>query len=239
MKRLFLFIGNILLFASVDAQQVINLLTGEVREGSDAADPVVKVDTIENGYLVNCAYSEAILKQDYELPDCIMWSYPGYMISYLDECPAFPYRNYRQFIADFAYTIEVIDSSYVDFSYQLAPAVPVQPSSHPDEVERLPISPYQGFQPVSLVSPWGIRKDSGKRYVMYTVYPIQYSYEQQIIRAYTKISVKITLSGGTTGIEELKSKCDASKCSFTLDGRPVKGNVKGVTVRNGQKIIVK
>lgn len=227
-------------FFLADAQQVINLLTGEVREGSDAAKPVVKVDTIENGYLVNYAYSEAILKQDHELPDCIMWSYPGYMVSDINGSPAFPYQNGWVDIDDYTPTIMVEDSSYMDYSYQLAPAYPLQPISNPySEIERLPISPYSGFSHISLVETIGFRRFSGRRQVLFTVYPIQYSYEQQIIRAYTKISVKITLSGGETGIEELKSKCDAPKCSFTLDGRPVKGNVKGVTVRNGKKIIVK
>ncbi len=227
-------------FFLADAQQVINLLTGEVREGSDAAGPVKTVETLDDGYLVTYEFTEAVLEKDPYLSDCILWKYPNFMVSDINGSPAFPYQNGWVDIDDYTPTIMVEDSSYMDYSYQLAPAYPPQPISNPySEIERLPISPYSGFSHISLVETIGFRRFSGRRQVLFTVYPIQYSYEQQIIRAYTKISVKITLSDNTTGIEELKSKCDASKCSFTLDGRPVKGNVKGVTVRNGQKIIVK
>lgn len=239
MKKAFALIATIFLFASAQGQQVLNLLTGELRDGSEAAEPVVKVDTIENGYLVTYEYSEANLKQDPELPDCILWSYPGYMVTSNNGSPAFPFQNNWQYIADFAYSIDVIDSNYVDFAYQLAPAYPDQPVSYSySEEERLPISPYQGYLPEPVISPWGIRKQSGKRYVMYTVFPIQYSYEQQIVRAYTKIVYKVTLSDSTTGIKELKTKEDMSTNSFTLDGRPVKGNVKSVIIQEGKKRIV-
>lgn len=223
-------------FFLADAQQVINLLTGEVREGSDAAEPVVKVDTIENGYLVNYAYSEAILKQDHELPDCIMWSYPGYMVSDMNGTPSYLFKKGWVSIDNYTILIEIVDSCYVDFNYQLAPAYPAQPISPYSQVIRKPITPCLGFSPDVLIEKDEIRRVNGVRQLFYIVYPIQYNYEQQIIRAYTKISVKITLSGGTTGVKMPLANTPTIE-PFTLDGRVATDGARGIVVRGGKKII--
>lgn len=239
MKRFLLLFVSILLFSSAQGQQVLNLLTGELRDGSEAAEPVVKVDTIENGYLVTYEYSEANLKQDPELPDCILWSYPGYMVTSNNGSPAFPFQNNWQYIADFAYSIDVIDSNYVDFAYQLAPAYPDQPVSYSySEEERLPISPYQGYLPEPVISPWGIRKQSGKRYVMYTVFPIQYSYEQQIVRAYTRIKLKILLFEKANDMKKIQYEKEVVS-QWSLGGFDAINRPMGFIIFNGKTVFLK
>ncbi len=238
MKRLFLFIGNILLFASVDAQQVINLLTGEVREGSDAAEPVYTEKLLDDGYLVTWMFSEAIVSPDNVFQGCVMWNVPGFMQQLASGTPAFPFQNDWLEIFDSTPTMEIVECKYMDYSYQLAPAIPAQPiSSNPySEVPRLPITPYEGFLPVSPVEDLGTSKMMGHREVCYRIIPIQYNYEQQIIRAYTRISYKVSLA--TTDIEELRYG-SIKRYSYAPSGFLQKEELNKLIICNGKKIIVR
>lgn len=237
MKRLFLFIGTILLFASVDAQQVINLLTGEVREGSDAAEPVKTVETLDDGYLVTWEFSEAVVKKDYSFSNCVLWCVPGFMDMMEAGVPALQYKLNWLKVGDLIPSpVKIVESNYVDYNYQLAPTIPAQPvGQHPyDEVQRIPIVPYGGFMPDSVVKELGY--DNTDSYTGYYVSPFQYNYEQQTVRAYTKIVYKVTLSGGTTGVKMPLANTSTIE-PFTLDGRVATDGARGIVVRGGKKII--
>ena len=240
MKRLLLSIGSILLFSSVHGQQVLNLLTGEVREGYDVAEPVETVESLEDGFLVTWDFTEVYLIKDDDFPNSVLWRVAGFMNTFEAGTPAFQYLiDWQKVENQSPSSMKIVESNYVDFNYQLAPAIPLQPiGPHPyDEVERTPISPYEGFMPDSIVKDLGYKNSDS--YLGYYISPFQYNYEQQIVRAYTKIVYKVTLSDSTTGIKELKTKEDMPTNSFTLDGRPVKGNAKSVIVQDGKKRIVR
>ena len=242
MKRLLLSIGSILLFSSVHGQQVLNLITGEVRDGFDDAEPICTKELLEDGYLVTWDFTEVYLRKDEDFPGCVFWRYAGFMDTFEAGTPAFQYLINWLEVGDLTSSpVKIVESNYVDYNYQLSPAIPAQPiSQHPyEEVKRIPIVPYEGFLPESIIKELGVSKDATGSYVGFIVYPFQYDYEQQIIRAYTKIVYKVTLSDSTTGIEVLKTKEDMPTNSFTLDGHPAKGNAKSVIVQEGKKRIVR
>jgi len=225
-------------FFLADAQQVINLLTGEVREGSDAANPVRTVETLEDGYLVTYEFTEAVIEKDKELPNCFLWRYKEYfMDSQTNGEPSILYRSdWLKLEKDEMPALEILECSYTDFHYQLAPAFPPQSDCESGKVRRLPITPYEGFYPVSAVEFDRLSYIIGQINAVYMIYPISYNYEQQTVRAYTKIVYKVTLSGGTTGIEELRTAAKEVK-PFTLDGRVATDGARGIVVRGGKKII--
>lgn len=241
MKKAFALIATIFLFASAQGQQVLNLLTGELRDGSDATSPSCSILTLDDGYQVPWEFTEARLVEDREFENTVLWFIPGFRQSDKAGEPCISCQYDWLQIGDSTPTLEVVESSFVDYNYQLAPAFPAQPGDPLtyDRVERIPIKSYEGYFPTHVVEEAGYFPYYGGREVGYAIYPIQYNFEQQIVRAYTKIVYKVTLSDSTTGIEELKTKEDMSTVGFTLDGRPAKGNAKSVIVRDGRKVIVK
>ena len=244
MKKVLSITISLLLVSSVHAQHILNLLTGEVREGYEyeAEKPVRTVETLDDGYLVTWEFSEAVIRDDESFPNCVLWIIPGFMESLEAGTPALQYKiNWLKIDDAIPFSMKIIESNFVDYQYQLAPAIPAQPvGQNPyNYVERIPINPYVGFLPDSIVKDLGVSYDDPDSYAGYQVTPFQYNYEERIIRAYTKIVYKVTLSDSTTGIEELKAKEDMSTNGFTLDGRPAKGNAKSVIVRDGRKVIVK
>lgn len=221
MKRLLLLAVSIMSFASANGQQVLNLLTGEVREGSDAANPVRTVETLEDGYLVTWEFTEAELMQDAIYPDCVFFQIPEFQN--IDELgmPAFQYNNDIFLVEKSATSVEIVESHYIDCRYKLSPARPELPVSDNFlcwTTENAPvITPYEGFQPLSIIKDAGYSLIQKKRYVNYLIYPFQYSYEQQIIRAYTKIVFRVNLS--TSSIEDfpLINKGSVS-CGYLSNG---------------------
>ena len=240
MKKTFAFIASICLFASAQGEQVLNLLTGEVREGGNAASPTCSISTLDDGYQVTWEFTEARLVEDREFENTILWFFPDFRQIHIAGEPCISCEYDWLLIGNATPTLEVVDSSFVDYNYQLAPAFPLQPGGTPlyEKVERIPINPYEGFFPTHIIKETGFYSYSESREVAYAIYPIQYNYEQQIVRAYTKIVYKVTLSDSTTGIEELKTKEDMPTNSFSLDGRPIKGNAKSVIIRDGKKLII-
>ena len=241
MKRLLFFIGSILLFTSVHGQQVLNLITGEVRDGDEAADPVRTVEILDDGYLVTWDFTEACLIKDKDFSGCILWRYSNYfMDSQTSGEPSILYESEWLKLDKYEIpSMEILDSAYVDFHYQLAPAIPPLPDCDGYEIPRRPITPYEGFFPGSAIEFVRLSHFMNQIHAIYITYPILYNYELKIVRAYTKIVYKVTLSDATTGIEELKTKGELATNGFTLDGRPVKGNAKSVIVQDDKKVIIK
>lgn len=240
MKKAFALIATIFLFASAQGQQVLNLLTGEVRNGSDAAKPVKTVETLEDGYLVTYSFTEVLLVKDELYSDCVFCCINGFLETDEIEYPAFPYKKVWVNVNESNPKVEMVESNFVDFNYKLSPARPPLPDESYYTFENVPpITPYSGFMPEKNVKELGILENQGRYRFGCCVYPIQYNYVQQIVRAYTKIVYKVTLSDSTTGIEELNTKEDMPTNGFTLDGRPVKGNVKSVIIQEGKKRIVR
>lgn len=97
--------------------------------------------------------------------------------------------------------MKVVDSLCVEFPYTLAPARPPLTDSGNDSYtkDNVPtISAYKGFLPGSIASKNNMGIYRGKGVVDVMVSPIQYSYEQNAIRAYKSISYKVTFVKSNT-----------------------------------------
>jgi len=241
MKKAFALIATIFLFASAQGQQVLNLLTGELRDGSDAASPSCSILTLDDGYQVTWEFTEARLVEDREFENTVLWFIPGFRQSDKAGEPCISCQYDWLQIGDSTPTLEVAESSFVDYNYQLAPAFPAQPGDPLtyDRVERIPIKSYEGYFPTHVVEEAGYFPYYGGREVGYAIYPIQYNFEQQIIRAYTKIVYKMTLSDSTTSIEELKAPAEGQGRPFSLEGLSAKGNSSPWMIRDGKKLLVR
>ena len=95
MKKLILILYFALFFISINAQQVINLLTGDVRDGRNAATPTKTVKTLDDGYLVTWNFTEAILENDDIYPNCKFCRIPCWQKHWMRLYP-FPQMPKRQ-----------------------------------------------------------------------------------------------------------------------------------------------
>ena len=144
-----------LLFMSAvfsDAQTVISLNDTIY---SKVAMPRRNVEIVDDGIIVTYDFGNAIIQQDSLYPQCVMWKIPGFGLNEMAGEPAIPFRwDSFTLPKNTRINLEVIDSSFVDFSMQLSPARPVLIDS--DTIGHsmqnvLPIAPYKGFFPTSLV----------------------------------------------------------------------------------------
>ena len=190
--------GFLFLFISANGQRILNLSTGEITDEYLISEPERNIEYLDDGYLITYIFSKAILREDPTYPNSYFWSYPHFMESEVIGSPAFPYQNNWLDIDNSIPTMEIVESNYVDFHYQLASALPPQieglSTDNSAIHNRLPIASYHGFMPKSVVAEIGVSHITGKSQVGYTVYPIQYDYERKIIRAYTRISYKVSFS---------------------------------------------
>lgn len=176
-----------------DAQAVISLNDSVY---SQATMPKRDVKEIEDGIIVTYYFDNAIVLQDLLYPECQMWKIPGFGLNETVEEPAIPSR-WDSFTLPQNTTIkvEIIDSSYVDFAMQLSPARPILVDS--DTIEHtssnvLPIASYNGFFPETLVKSSIGNAYRGVPLLDVCISPLQYDYKQQVVRAYKKITYKIT-----------------------------------------------
>ena len=220
MKRVLLLFGSILLFSSAHGQQVLNLLTGEIREGSDAAKPLRTIEILDDGYLVTWDFSEAILSKDQYCPNCVLWGYSVFfMYSDFQGTPTILYQTeWLDIDHDITPSIEILDSAFTDFNYQLGPALPPQPDCDCEEIPRLPITPYEGFYPASVIRFDGISYLLGQNYAVCVMFPILYNYEKQMVRAYTHVSYKVCTSENYNGIEDLNNDKEVNNTFYSFDG---------------------
>lgn len=107
--------------------------------------------------------------------------------------------------------IEVVDSAYQDFSYELTPAHPALLNSN-DEVyskQNVPaITPYSGFFPSSVASLGATLSYRGQKLCQASVAPIQYDYNNKKVRAYTSITYKVTFEPQVNRIAAAEAKSE-------------------------------
>ncbi len=179
--------------ALTNAQTVISL-NGTTY--SEVTMPKRDVEQVGDGIVVTYYFDNAIAQQDVLYPGYVLWRIPGFGLNETVGEPAIPFRwDSFSLPQNTGISLEVLDSSYVDFPMQLSPARPVLIDS--DTIEHtlgnvLPIASYDGFFPTSLVSSSVGNAYRGVPLLDVGISPLQYDYEQQIVRAYKMIKYKIT-----------------------------------------------
>lgn len=225
---------------SVQAQQVLDLRTGSLTDGVASTVPTRDVETLPDGYRVTYTFKSALLQADDLFKGTLFWKVDGFGLSPASGDPCTLSRNDMLAVPEgYVATVELIDSAYRDFHYELTPArQPLIDSG--DEIytqENVQaIAPYEGYKPQAVVSQLPTQSYRGHDLCLVGVAPIQYNYAEKTVRAYTSITYKVTfvpeVKGSSVGTE-VKPKYLSSDDSFfsnnVIGGQESEANAKAVT----------
>lgn len=196
MKRLLLIIVSDFGFMLTQAQQVLDLQTGLLTEGVASTVPTRDVETHPSGYRVTYTFKSALLQADDLFGGTTFWKVDGFGMNPLPGDPSTLVRNDMLAVPEgYVATVEVADSAYRDFPYELTPARQLLIDSG-DEVYTLEnvqaIAPYDGYKPQAIVTQLPTQSYRGHELCLVDVSPIQYNYAEKTVRAYTSITYKVT-----------------------------------------------
>lgn len=202
MKHRFVLFLALASVCSVKGQQTITLSNGDMVAGAYMQPPTRTVQSVDDGYIVTYTFDKATVIDDPLYKGCIMWKLTGFGEEDTPQKPALPFRLDSFTVPDgYSVNVKVVDSLYVEFPYTLAPARPPL-TDNGDEFytkDNVPaISEYKGFLPNHIANKDDMGIYRGKDIVDVMISPIQYSYEQNTIRAYKRISYKVTFVKNTT-----------------------------------------
>lgn len=178
------------------AQNVIDLHTGMSKEGESSTIPYRDVVELEDGYLITYTFDKALILKDNLFPGTSFWKMEGFGMNQIQGEPCTLFRN--DLIAiPFGYSakVEVTDSAYHDFSYELTPArQPLLNSNNEIYTQQnvLPVKSFSGYKPSRIVYQEGVQSYRGHDICQTVVSPIQYNYDTKTVRAYTSITYKVT-----------------------------------------------
>ena len=196
MRRLLLIIISAFGLLSVQAQQVLDLRTGSLTDGVTSTVPTRDVETLPDGYRVTYTFKSALLQADDLFKGTLFWKVDGFGLNSTSGDPSTLARNDMMAIPEgYAAVVAVIDSAYRDYHYELTPArQPLIDSGDEvyskDNVQA--IAPYGGYKPQAIVSQEPTQSYRGHDLCLVDVSPIQYSYSDKTVRAYTSITYKVT-----------------------------------------------
>lgn len=194
-KRLFIFLcAGSILFSH--AQQILDLHSGRLNKKVVSSVPIRDVEKVEDGYIVTYTFDKALLLQDNLFSGTMFWKMDGFG---MNQTPGEPCTLFRDDLLSipFGYSakVNVIDSIYRDYEYELTPArQPLLDSDNETYTKQnvLSIKPYEGFKPSKLAELSRIISYRGHSICQMSVCPIQYNYNTKTVRAYTSIKYKVT-----------------------------------------------
>lgn len=214
MKHWFVFFLALASVGSVKGQQTITLSNGNMVAGAYKQPPTRTVQSVDDGYIVTYTFDKATVIDDPLYKGSIMWKVAGFGEEDTPQKPALPYRLDSFTVPDgYSVNVKVVDSLFVELPYTLSPARP--PLTDSGNVsytkDNVPtISAYKGFLPNRIANMDNMGVYRGKGVVDVMVSPIQYSYEQNTIRAYKSISYKVTFA-------KINAKSNANVSAQNLD----------------------
>ena len=196
MKKLLLIILWICGIPCSQAQQMIDLRSGKLEREIASTVPTRNIEKIEDGYIVNYSFEKALIQPDELFSGTSFWKIDGFGLNQAPGDPCTLVRNDMVAIpVGYRAKIEVIDSTYNDFSYELTPARQPQIDSDDKEYTKqnvLAIKSYDGFKPSYVVSHAGVQSYRGRNLCQVAISPIQYNHNRKIVRAYTSITYKVS-----------------------------------------------
>lgn len=202
MKHWFVFFLALASVGSVKGQQTITLSNGNMVAGAYKQPPTRTVKSVDDGYIITYTFDKATVIDDPLYKGSIMWKVAGFGEEDTPQKPALPYRLDSFTVPNgYSVNVKVVDSLFVELPYTLSPARP--PLTDSGNVsytkDNVPtISAYKGFLPNRIANMDNMGVYRGKGVVDVMVSPIQYSYEQNTIRAYKSISYKVTFAKSNT-----------------------------------------
>lgn len=199
MKHIIIFLLSLVVMVeSVKGQQTITLNNGSIENGAYKVPPTRDVELVNNGYIVTYNFDKATIVDDPLYEGSVMWEVAGFGINDTGSEPAIPYRVDCFTVPNgYSATVEIVDSVFVDLPYSLSPARPPLTDSGNEGYtkDNVPaISPYKGYLPTTIANENGYSIYRGNSIVNILVSAVQYDYEHKTVRAYKKISYKVSFA---------------------------------------------
>ncbi len=237
MKRLLFILICSCLAASSQAQQILELHDGSLSDGIKSTVPTRDVQTLDDGYLVTYTFDNALILSDNLYTGTVFWKIDGFGLNESAGEPSTLLRNDLLNIpSGCSARIEVVDSAYQDFSYELTPAHPALLNSNDEgySKQNVPaITPYSGFFPSSVASLGATLSYRGQKLCQASVAPIQYDYNNKKVRAYTPITYKVTFEPQANRIAATEAKSEYISPDDNLLGNITIGGTKNNVQRAG------
>lgn len=196
---------------------IISLLFTLNLTGQDFT-PTRDVEATDDGIIVTYRFNGGQQQDDPLHPGAKFWKIPGFPLNDVAGQPAFPF-HWDTFAVpdDCEAAVEIIDSTYTDIQFTLAPAYP--PLWESDTIgynhDNVPeISPYTGLMPSSAVRKAHIQYYRGQGLVRVATLPVQYNMQQHSLRTFSMLKYKL---------------------NFTRNGNKVRGR-DYVSARNDHRI---
>lgn len=178
------------------AQQVIDLRSGQLTDKISSTIPTRDVEELQDGYKVTYTFDNALILQDKLFKGTTFWKIEGFGLNETPGDPSTLFRNDLIAIPlGLSAKVEVTDSTYRDYHYELTPARQALLNSNNGKHTRenvTPIKAYDGYKPAKVAYLTGIQSYRGQNICMAAVSPIQYNYYTKTVRAFTSITYKVT-----------------------------------------------
>ena len=196
MKRL---LFSLLAFALIPlwcwGQRTLDLKTGAITSGISDNAPVRTVTNASDGIIITYTFSQMTLREDPLFNGQTLCSIQGFGENSIGEEPAVLFREDRFVIpANTSTSIEILESSYKDFTYTLGPARELLSDNNYDSYTTenvLPVKPFSGYFPNTTVTACDTQIYRGVEMLSVLISPLQYNYQLKRLRAYNKLKFKI------------------------------------------------
>ena len=201
MKKLLLFLIAIAFAASGNAM-VVDIATGKSVIGSAAKSPDRSIEYVDDGIIVTYKFSHINLHPDELYPGTYSAEIPSFSTSFITGYPAVPCGVGVHIMPSGSEpTLTVLNSTYTDLSYELAPAR--LPKSMSDTVPYSldnvpPIEAYSGYWPKEVCEPQPTGMYRHQPLAKVAINPVRYNYDNKTIRVYKEIKYKITFSNNAS-----------------------------------------
>lgn len=208
------------------AQYTALLKDGSIVPGIFATQPTRNIIEVDDGLIVKYTIENATINKDSLFPNSLFWRIEGFGVNDVCTQGAYPYRTDSYTVPKgYSAQVTVLDSSFVDYDYCLAPArTPVIESKAVSSAEKTePIKPFKSFCPSRLVNLESIDIYRGTGVAHVVLYPLQYNFEQKKIRAFSSISYKIAFVKENTTIRNMMSSSNISVDDHFLENTTING----------------
>ena len=191
---------------TANAQQTLNLLTGEYTDGIENTIPTRDIEEVDDGIIVTYTFHKAIIQPDPLYPGASFVKINGFGLNPKVGKPSTLFRQDTFVVPEGnVVRVRIIDSLFVDYPIILAPARPYKLDDDTINVVR-PISSYSGFYPTNIISNIKHGKSNGINMLKIPIYPIKYKFSDSTMRFFTKIKYKIEYDGSLLLKKEKKFK---------------------------------
>lgn len=174
---------------------IANLLFLSISSQAQEFAPSRSVEEMDDGVIVTYTFKGGMHAQDRLYPESKSWTIPSFGQNMRAGEPSVPVRwDTFSVPSGKVASVEILNCTYADTSFVLAPAYPPLLMSDTIGYTRdvvLPIQPYQGLFPNSVVQQSRYQSYRGNRMVKVGIYPIQYDAVNQRVRQYSMIQYKL------------------------------------------------